>query len=1395
MKFKPKLLFRRTAALITAVAVSTTVLPSISFAASATTNYKASTDSAATSKGTLLHVTAVAADKTINHNSAECPDNCNPGKNNQMASKNSERVYKPGGTPMFRVEPTTVINFNDAATGTGTREIHVKIVNLQKTPPVGQAAKDRIKTYDVTQLIEATQQTVNTGSVHLTEPASKSVDKDPDQYNTSKNPIYKGHNDHVSDSTGIGIITSFNKPEVTNNAVHANNYLSGTKNPCSASCSANNMGSHSGGCYSTDSDGHKHLNCSSHHHSSCGWKCGYNESDCHWLEESVVVVFGKTNPPEKQKSEKTTDGKGVKTKTSWKEPTSSSSPVAWGEVGFAIGETYYNKNAVVKLHVAGQPTSKVNESGKSYYLLPKLDASKAMPTQHGVKANEFATFDVLLGASGNTENYWLRYVDSGDTGVIGTSGFVQYSKFEDNDKSKDWKNSQGAGKWDYLNGNQGAKIDGAKFISHRDLLSGDNIASSLVVSGYMAKYGYKAETADYLKFMEKAGFTFRGLNNVHSISGKADAYKLTYASGEDNTAKHATRVLDIANELTLTDIKATFTGNTSESYNTVYQGGSKGQLADQYKVRFGLGGVSGDGGEIFNRFINDTNLGDISINTTSSEGDASRSTWYYATYARGTTASCWNLVNVGHAGHGGSGCCSTHTTHTATDETHSGPHAAALASCLSSNNYIAKNADIFINNMKKSKTHSSLDISGGSQTGAIEQIITSRLSFKINLGVEGTIAGVWNSENINGLDYNKDKLVVEGGVLKYQETPATGADVEKTWRENTFEMVQTHYANVGSGNKTDNQRGTKNTEVLAEYRYSIPTKAFKFNPSYYMQFDKGFNTAEQNQSVWMLSNQPREINFKDILDVRLTQAVEKKQNTHATDITEACANGYATVINSEWSTDKNDLTVQHTTGIPTLKAGNAYTTSSEEQGGSITMYVVLQDPEFVSESSRAAVEAYNNSVMQSYQQSVKDILAEMNVMSANTHAYTARTATSTNDKFGLAMYTNMENGSSVNSAMQIHTGIEELKDKEPMVINSNGDEVFSYKSRMGVLAETNTPASINYNNWAYFALKGNTFQAKLNGDEFGEGTGFNSKTDISETATIAGGTSSKRTITINGTSNTVYSMASKDIPYYVTDTLKMYNDRLTGIMSAPQYSVDNGRKTKGSTTVPASYDPYLAADITSAAYEFDWYGEDYEGFVVAVYNIEFSRYTKDAYKSISGKWGANTSNGKTTTDQSSVYRHESDWRSNTNSDADLSKYDKTEGASMHYLETPAYKIAGVEGLYASKNEKINNLEFSKDGTGKVMLITTTGQETLKNWSEGKKADGTSMDADAAKVFKDTYADGIYGVGVELANMPIYMHNPATGATIGTTGTNCTRVSFFYQPTYFNIRGSVFDTAR
>ena len=60
-----------------------------------------------------------------------------------------------------------------------------------------------------------------------------------------------------------------------------------------------------------------------------------------------------------------------------------------------------------------------------------------------------------------------------------------------------------------------------------------------------------------------------------------------------------------------------------------------------------------------------------------------------------------------------------------------------------------------------------------------------------------------------------------------------------------------------------------------------------------------------------------------------------------------------------------------------------------------------------------------------------------------------------------------------------------------------------------------------------------------------------------------------------------------------------------------------------------------------------------------------------------------------------------------------------------------------------------------------------------------------------------YAEGIYGVGPELANLKIAFGNStASGskaAAIG--GTSGKPFSFYYQPTYFNIRGSVYDTAR
>ena len=82
-----------------------------------------------------------------------------------------------------------------------------------------------------------------------------------------------------------------------------------------------------------------------------------------------------------------------------------------------------------------------------------------------------------------------------------------------------------------------------------------------------------------------------------------------------------------------------------------------------------------------------------------------------------------------------------------------------------------------------------------------------------------------------------------------------------------------------------------------------------------------------------------------------------------------------------------------------------------------------------------------------------------------------------------------------------------------------------------------------------------------------------------------------------------------------------------------------------------------------------------------------------------------------------------------------------------------------------------------------MLLTKDGQKTLREW---------------AKKYSKTYSEEIYGMGVEL-RIPVHMSNAnscATGSkSIKSTDEHNKKVSFLYQPTYFNIRGSVYDTAR
>lgn len=89
-----------------------------------------------------------------------------------------------------------------------------------------------------------------------------------------------------------------------------------------------------------------------------------------------------------------------------------------------------------------------------------------------------------------------------------------------------------------------------------------------------------------------------------------------------------------------------------------------------------------------------------------------------------------------------------------------------------------------------------------------------------------------------------------------------------------------------------------------------------------------------------------------------------------------------------------------------------------------------------------------------------------------------------------------------------------------------------------------------------------------------------------------------------------------------------------------------------------------------------WYTEDYEGFIVAVYNIDFTLAGDN--KDINNK--KNSSAG-TITDFSAAYRHESDWRTATNDNA-------------ADLVTPTYSNI-VENTYVhNSNVDLNNTGLS-----------------------------------------------------------------------------------------------------
>ena len=1143
-----------------------------------------------------------------------------------------------------------------------TISIHVKLYALKTSKVTTRNPNtDRIKTFDVTQFIDQTISGV-TGSQHLNQLRTY-LDDNKNNYNTTHFSSYKNSSGSANDEKHLAVIFSQDQhPTATLMQVHANNYAGGSG---SATCKVAAVPGHSTG----PCPGH---GCTASHW--CGGASGqtFTSFGCHYTSETSNVAYG-FNP---QKEQLTEDKSGAVNYTVT--PYTANIDKRYNTVGLTFPQKYYSYKDVVKLAAS----NKYNED--SEYLLP---------TNTNANANKYSVFDVLFGMNKKTDEYWLKYFND--------SSAIEYQSYtaSNADIDADITDKNGAIAVDYMSGSH--PIDGVQFIAHRDLLSGDEVATSLAVSGYMAKYASKSSTASYLQFMKDCGFAFKG---VSCIGGN-----LSWENNNINYIGHENRTIWVANASKLSDLAATNTGSTKNSYNTHYTSGNK----DKYKVRMGLGGTSDDAIDIY-ALLQQTglsNIKDSSLNKTTKDGDVLRSTYYYATYGTGDKAPGYDtFATAKHSvscGHTSNSCGGGHTVHS----TVCGPGTVHVTS-VSSNKYIVGKDKYLPNGYLEETVSFHTD---GSQSKMYDKIEASRSTFLIPLAVEGTTAGAYDETGKTGISYNTDLLKLEGGVLKYKESAELDKklqEAQKAFEKTTFEIKSAEYATVGS--KTD-----RKNDLLAEYRYTVPTRAYTFNPSFYMQYDDDF--VDVNKSVWMLSNQPREINFKNILSIRLLQPKDSEGNTK-----DGAAGGYPTVIDSAWSTDKEDVTIQSETKLPVLKAGNSYTTETAASSGTITAYVILQDPEFTGNPN----DAQNN------EQIIKEYTAEMNkileeIGAVDVAKYTSRD-NSVKDKLGFAMYTNLTNGSSTNSQFQVHNGNGELNEKEPMVITHSK---LTFSRTTGTQADKQSKTANDLDNWNFYALKGNDVYAYMKTNDKNLVEGYEqSGTEISDT-------------TANRKFLGKQVLAQSSSSGHISSTLAEINKRLTDIMANGQ---DKNRN------IISFSDPYLnSTDGT----DLRWYTEDYEGFIVAVYNIDFTLAGDN--KDINNK---KDSTAGIITDFSAAYRHESDWRTATNDNA-------------ADLVTPTYSNI-VENTY------VHNSNVDLDKTGALTLLTTgkkdeDAQEVLKNWSKalaGKKID---------------YEPKIYGAGLELANVPIHFGSTVEGT--GMIGNDNSRLSFYYQPTYFNVRGSVYDT--
>lgn len=576
--------------------------------------------------------------------------------------------------------------------------------------------------------------------------------------------------------------------------------------------------------------------------------------------------------------------------------------------------------------------------------------------------------------------------------------------------------------------------------------------------------------------------------------------------------------------------------------------------------------------------------------------------------------------------------------------------------------------------------------------------------------IEGTFNGLRDAAGARGMTYDTDKFTVENGY--YMHNPNT---LDKAYTEQAVNVHQFSLAGVGDKKKTNGKE-----QVSQEYRFTVPSQTYTFNPSVAMAFDD--ELKDVNKTAWVLSEQPMKVNFKNTLDIRLTS------NTSTDAGTMGSASGYPTQIDSEWSTDKKDVDIQNETGLPTAKASSTYKTTTGVVGGTVTAYVVLQDPEF--SGNPTAVEEQNKKTLEEYTKQMEKIREQFANATGDKTTDAANDSTKKNN-FGIAMYTNLQNGSTQNSAMsELYLADDQSRlDKEQMKLDT--DSLMSAKVTTGTPKAITTGLSTN-NSWSFYALGGyevnNLYRPHKD-------TGLSDTDDISDTT--KDGKRSMFGTTIK---------SSTSAAGHQQDVMDEMNEHLCELL------VEQGTSIKA---------PQGTKPFKGNKQKFTWYNEDYEGFVVAVCEISFAVGNDKGDASVKAD-----SSHLASTDFYSVFRAQSDWRTKTN------QYGAISSLNSEYHKPLEYDFSSIAGKY-----NLNNItgSYCKCADGKMLLMSNAGKKTITDWS--KKY--------------DDYAPGVYGVGLELANLKFEFGTITSKDANGDE----TGWSFFYQPTYFNVRGSVYDTAR